>query len=46
MRKAEIERRLEEIEVRRFIDTPVKHYSSWMYVRLAFALGAIRDVAG
>jgi lipopolysaccharide transport system ATP-binding protein len=44
MKKAEIERRFDEIvafaEIERFIDTPVKHYSSGMYVRLAFAVAA------
>jgi lipopolysaccharide transport system ATP-binding protein len=44
MRKAEIDARFEEIvafsEVERFIDTPVKHYSSGMYVRLAFSVAA------
>ncbi len=44
MRKAEIARKFDEIvafsEVERFIDTPVKHYSSGMYVRLAFAVAA------
>jgi len=44
MRKAEIERRFDEIvafaEVEKFIDTPVKRYSSGMYVRLAFAVAA------
>jgi lipopolysaccharide transport system ATP-binding protein len=44
MRKVEIERKLDEIvdfaEVRRFIDTPVKHYSTGMYLRLAFAVAA------
>jgi lipopolysaccharide transport system ATP-binding protein len=44
MRKAEIERRFDEIvafaEIEKFIDTPVKHYSSGMYVRLAFAVAA------
>ena len=44
MKKAEIARRFDEIvafaEVERFIDTPVKHYSSGMYVRLAFAVAA------
>jgi homopolymeric O-antigen transport system ATP-binding protein len=44
MRKAEIERKFDEIvafaEVERFIDTPVKRYSSGMYIRLAFAVAA------
>jgi lipopolysaccharide transport system ATP-binding protein len=44
MRKAEIDRKFDEIvafaEVERFIDTPVKHYSSGMYLRLAFAVAA------
>ncbi len=44
MRRAEIVRRFDEIvafaEVEQFIDTPVKHYSSGMYVRLAFAVAA------
>ena len=44
MRKTEIDRKLDEIvdfaEVSRFLDTPVKHYSSGMYLRLAFAVGA------
>jgi lipopolysaccharide transport system ATP-binding protein len=44
MRKAEIERKFDEIvafaEVEKFLDTPVKHYSSGMYVRLAFAVAA------
>ena len=44
MRKAEIARKFDEIvvfaEVERFLDTPVKHYSSGMYVRLAFAVAA------
>ncbi len=47
MRKAEIGRKFDEIvafaEVERFIDTPVKHYSSGMYVRLAFAVAAHLD---
>ena len=41
---AEIKRKFDEIvafaEVEKFIDTPVKHYSSGMYVRLAFAVAA------
>ena len=44
MRKAEIDRKFDEIvafaEVDQFIDTPVKRYSSGMYVRLAFAVAA------
>lgn len=44
MRKAEIDRKFDEIvafaEVEKFIDTPVKHYSSGMYLRLAFAVAA------
>ena len=44
MRKAEIERKLDEIvafaEIEKFLDTPVKHYSSGMYVRLAFSVAA------
>jgi lipopolysaccharide transport system ATP-binding protein len=44
MRKAEISRKFDEIiafsEVEKFLDTPVKHYSSGMYVRLAFAIAA------
>jgi lipopolysaccharide transport system ATP-binding protein len=44
MSKNEIERKFDEIvafaELEKFIDTPVKHYSSGMYVRLAFAVAA------
>jgi len=44
MKKAEIERKFDEIvafaEVEKFIDTPVKHFSSGMYTRLAFAVAA------
>ena len=44
MRRAEIARKFDEIvafaEVERFLDTPVKRYSSGMYVRLAFAVAA------
>ena len=47
MRKAEIVRRFDEMvafaEVEKFLDTPVKHYSSGMYVRLAFAVAAHLD---
>jgi lipopolysaccharide transport system ATP-binding protein len=44
MKKAEVERKLDEIvafaEVDKFLDTPVKHYSSGMHVRLAFSVAA------
>ena len=44
MKKAEIEKKFDEIvafsEVEKFIDTPVKHYSTGMYLRLAFAVAA------
>jgi lipopolysaccharide transport system ATP-binding protein len=44
MRRNEIERRFDEIvafsEIEEFLDTPVKHYSSGMYMRLAFAIAA------
>lgn len=44
MSKTEIARKFDEIvafaELEKFIDTPVKHYSSGMYVRLAFAVAA------
>jgi lipopolysaccharide transport system ATP-binding protein len=44
MKKAEIIRKFDEIvefaEIARFLDTPVKRYSSGMYVRLAFAVAA------
>jgi lipopolysaccharide transport system ATP-binding protein len=47
MKKAEIERRFDEMvafaEVERFLDTPVKRYSSGMHVRLAFAVAAHLD---
>jgi len=44
MRRAEIERKFDAIvefaEIDKFIDTPVKHYSSGMFVRLAFSVAA------
>jgi lipopolysaccharide transport system ATP-binding protein len=44
MHRTEIERKFDEIvafaEIERFLDTPVKRYSSGMYVRLAFAVAA------
>lgn len=44
MKQREIDRRFDEIvafaEIEKFLDTPVKHYSSGMYVRLAFAVAA------
>jgi lipopolysaccharide transport system ATP-binding protein len=44
MTRAEVKRRFDEIvafsEVEKFLDTPVKRYSSGMYVRLAFAVAA------
>jgi homopolymeric O-antigen transport system ATP-binding protein len=44
MKRAEITKKFDEIvafsEVEKFIDTPVKHYSSGMYLRLAFAVAA------
>ena len=44
MRRSEISRKFDKIvnfaEVELFLDTPVKHYSSGMYVRLAFAVAA------
>jgi lipopolysaccharide transport system ATP-binding protein len=44
MSKVEIQRKFDEIvafaEVEKFLDTPVKRYSSGMYVRLAFAVAA------
>ena len=48
MTRSEIQRRFDEIvafaEVEPFIDTPVKRYSSGMYLRLAFAVAAHLDV--
>ena len=47
MKRAQIALRFDEIvafaEVEQFIDTPVKHYSSGMYLRLAFAVAAHLD---
>jgi lipopolysaccharide transport system ATP-binding protein len=47
MRRREIERKFDEIVafagVERFVDTPVKHYSSGMYLRLAFSVAAHLD---
>jgi lipopolysaccharide transport system ATP-binding protein len=47
MKRAEIERKFDEIvafaEIEKFLDSPVKHYSSGMYVRLAFAVAAHLD---
>jgi lipopolysaccharide transport system ATP-binding protein len=47
MKKSEIERKFDEIvafaEIEKFLDTPVKRYSSGMYVRLAFAVAAHLD---
>jgi ABC-type polysaccharide/polyol phosphate transport system ATPase subunit len=44
MKKTEIRRKFEEIvafaEVEKFLDTPVKHYSGGMFIRLAFAVAA------
>ena len=44
MSKIEIKKKFDEIvafaEVEKFLDTPVKRYSSGMYVRLAFAVAA------
>ncbi len=47
MSRAEIKKKFDDIvsfaEVERFIDTQVKHYSSGMYVRLAFAIAAFLE---
>lgn len=47
MSKAEINKKFDEIvafaEVEKFLDTPIKRYSSGMYVRLAFAVAAHLD---
>jgi lipopolysaccharide transport system ATP-binding protein len=48
MGRREVARKFDEIiafaEMERFLDTPVKHYSSGMYVRLAFAVAAHLDL--
>ena len=47
MKRSEIDRRFDEIvafsELEKFLDTPVKHYSSGMYMRLAFSIAAHLD---
>ena len=47
MKKSEVDRKIDEIidfsEIGQYIDTPVKRYSSGMYVRLAFAVAAHLD---
>lgn len=47
MKRVEVDRKFDDIvtfaEVEKFIDEPVKHYSSGMYVRLAFAVAAYLD---
>ena len=47
MKRAEIEKRFDEIvafsEIEAFLDTPVKHYSTGMYMRLAFSVAAHLD---
>ncbi|MET0516385.1 MAG: ABC transporter ATP-binding protein [Nitrospiraceae bacterium] len=47
MKRREIDRKFDEIvafaEVEQFVDTPVKHYSSGMYVRLGFSVLAHMD---
>jgi len=44
MRKSEIDRKFDQIvafsEVEKFLDTPIKYYSSGMYIRLAFSVAA------
>jgi lipopolysaccharide transport system ATP-binding protein len=44
MKRAEIQQKFDEIvsfaEIEKFVDTPVKHYSSGMYLRLAFSVAA------
>lgn len=47
MKRSEIKKKFSDIvefaEVKKFIDTPVKYYSSGMYTRLAFSVGAFLD---
>jgi lipopolysaccharide transport system ATP-binding protein len=47
MKRVEIDRKFDEIvafsELEKFLDTPVKHYSSGMYMRLAFSVAAHLD---
>jgi lipopolysaccharide transport system ATP-binding protein len=47
MKRAEIDKKFDEIvafsELEKFLDTPVKHYSSGMYMRLAFSVAAHLD---
>lgn len=47
MRQKEIKRKFDEIvefaEIRKFLDTPVKHFSTGMYMRLAFSIAAHLD---
>lgn len=47
MKRAEIDRKFDEIvafsEIETFLDTPVKHYSTGMYMRLAFSVAAHLD---
>ncbi len=47
-KRADIKRKFDEIvafaDVEKFVDTPVKHYSSGMYVRLAFAVAAFMEL--
>ncbi len=47
MKRAEIEKKFDEIvafsEIEAFLDTPVKHYSTGMYMRLAFSVAAHLD---
>jgi lipopolysaccharide transport system ATP-binding protein len=47
MKRTEIDRKFDEIvafsEIEAFLDTPVKHYSSGMYMRLAFSVAAHLD---